>query len=99
MSGSIDSVNTNSGAMIALESLNATNSQLAAVQKQISTGYRVADATGRRRAYAVAQSIRFQVNALTAANQQLGGVQGLLTTTSSALNDISNTMSACATCC
>lgn len=93
MSGSIDSVNTNSGAMIALESLNSTNSQLAAVQKQISTGYRVADATDDGAAYAVAQSIRFQVNALTSANQQLGGVQGLLSTTSSALNDISNTMS------
>lgn len=93
MSGSIDSVNTNTGAMIALESLNSTNSQLAAVQKQISTGYRVADASDDGAAYAVAQSIRFQVNALTTANQQLGGVQGLLSTTSSALNDISNTMS------
>ena len=93
MTSSIDSVNTNSGAMIALESLNSTNSQLAAVQKQISTGYRVADATDDGAAYAVAQSIRFQVNALTTANQQLGGVQGLLSTTSSAMNDISNTMS------
>lgn len=93
MSGTIDSVNTNAGAMIALESLNSTNSQLAAVQKQISTGYRVADATDDGAAYAVAQSIRFQVNALTSANQQLGGVQGLLSTSSSALNDISNTMS------
>lgn len=93
MSGTLDSVNTNTGAMIALESLNATNSQLAVVQKQISTGYRVADANDDGAAYAVAQSIRFQVNALTSANQQLGGVQGLLSTTSSALNDISNTMS------
>jgi flagellin len=79
--------------MIALESLNSTNSQLASVQKQISTGYRVADATDDGAAYAVAQSIRFQVNALTTANQQLGGVQGLLSTTASAMNDISNTMS------
>ncbi len=93
MSGTMNSVNTNSGAMIALESLNATNSQLASVEKQVSTGYRVADATDDGAAYAVAQTIRFQVNALTSANQQLGGVQGLLSTTSSALNDISNTMS------
>lgn len=93
MSGSLNSVNTNVGAMIALQSLNSTNSQLAKVQKQVSTGYRVADATDDGAAYAVAQSIRFQVNALTTANQQLGGVQGLLSTTSSAMNDISNTMS------
>jgi flagellin len=92
MSGSLNSVNTNVGAMIALESLNATNAQLNAVQKQVSTGYRVADAKDDGAAYAVAQSVRSQVSALAAANQQLGGVQGLLSTTSSALNDISNTM-------
>jgi len=34
----INSVNTNVGAMIALESLNKTNTQLAATQKQVSTG-------------------------------------------------------------
>lgn len=88
----INSVNTNSGAMIALESLNNTNSQLAAVQKQVSTGYRVADATDDGAAYAVAQSVRSTVGALTTANQQLGNVQGLLSTTQSGLNNVSNTM-------
>ena len=89
---SLNSVNTNSGAMIALQSLNRTNSQLAATQKQISTGYRVADATDDGAAYAVAQSVRSTVGALTSANQQLGTVQGLLSTTQSSLNDVSNTM-------
>lgn len=93
MSGTLNSINTNYGAMVALESLNSTNSQLEAVQKQISTGYRVADATDDGAAYAVAQGVRSSVNALTTANQQLGGVQGLLSTTASSLNDISNTMS------
>jgi flagellin len=79
--------------MIALASLNRTNSQLAATQKQISTGYRVADATDDGAAYAVAQSVRSTVGALTSANQQLGTVQGLLSTTQSSLNDVSNTMS------
>lgn len=89
---SLNSVNTNTGAMIALQSLNRTNSQLAATQKQISTGYRVADATDDGAAYAVAQSVRSTVGALTSANQQLGTVQGLLSTTQSSLNDVSNTM-------
>jgi flagellin len=93
MSGSLNSVNTNTGALIALQSLNATNSALNAVQKQVSTGYRVADATDDGAAYAVAQSVRSSVSALTSANQQLGGVQGLLSTTGSALNDVSNLMS------
>jgi flagellin len=93
MSGTLNSVNTNNGAMVALDALNSTNSQLNSVQKQISTGYRVADASDDGAAYAVAQSVRSSVGALTTANQQLGSAQGLLSTSSSALNDVSNLMS------
>jgi flagellin len=88
----LNSVVTNSSAMIALESLDQTNSQLAVVQKQVSTGYRVADAVDDGAAYAIAQGIRSTVGALTSANQQLGNSQGLLATTNSGLNNISNTM-------
>jgi flagellin len=88
----LNSVNTNTGAMIALESLNATNTELAATQKQVSTGYRVADSTDDGAAYAIAQNVRSTVGVLTSANQQLGNVQGLLSTTQSSLNNISNTM-------
>ncbi len=90
---SLNSVNTNVGAMIALESLNRTNADLAATQKKVSTGYRVADATDDGAAYAVAQTVRSTIGALGAANQQLGNVQGLLSTTQSGLNKISATMS------
>jgi flagellin len=89
---SLNSVNTNMGAMVALQSLEATQSQLAVTQKQISTGYRVADSTDDGAAYAIAQSIRSTVGALTSANQQLGTASGLLSTTQSGLNNISNTM-------
>jgi flagellin len=89
---SLNSVNTNMGAMIALQSLELTQQQLSATQKQISTGYRVADSTDDGAAYAIAQGVRSTVGALTSANQQLGGVQGLLSTTQSSLNDVSNTM-------
>jgi flagellin len=89
---SLNSVNTNSGAMIALQSLNSTNSQLAAVQKRISTGYRVADASDDGAAYAIAQGVRSDVGALTSANQQLGNVKGLLSTTLSGLGKVSDTM-------
>lgn len=88
----LESVNTNMGAMVALQSLESTQSQLATTQKQISTGYRVADSTDDGAAYAIAQSIRSTVGALTSANQQLGSVQGLLQTTQSGLTDVSNTM-------
>lgn len=89
---SLNSVNTNMTAMIALQSLDATNTQLAATQKQISTGYRVADSTDDGAAFAIAQNIRSTVGALNSANQQLGSVQGLLSTTQSGLTNISNTM-------
>jgi len=89
---SLNSVNSNYAATVALESLNQTNTQLQATQKQISTGYRVADATDNGAAYAVAQRVRSDVSSLSATNQQLGGVQGLLSTTSSALNDVSNVL-------
>ena len=89
---SLNSVNTNMGAMIALQSLNRTNADLAATQKRVSTGSRVADATDDGAAYAVAQSVRSSVGALGAANSQLGNVQGLLSTTHAGLNDVSNTM-------
>ncbi|MFL5287682.1 MAG: flagellin [Rhodopila sp.] len=89
---SLNSVNTNMGAMVALQSLNTTQQQLATTQKRISTGYRVADATDDGAAYAIAQGVRSTVGALTSANQQLGGMQGLLNVTQSSLNNISNTM-------
>jgi flagellin len=89
---SLNSVNTNVNASIALASLEMTNSQLATVQKQISTGYRVADATDDGAAFAVAQRVRSDVGALNSANQQLGNVQGLLSTTLTGLTTASNTM-------
>jgi flagellin len=89
---SLNSVNTNLGAQIALESLNATNASLSVTEKQISTGYRVADATDDGAAYAVAQRVRSDVGALTSANNQIGNVTGLVTTTLSSLTDVSNTL-------
>ncbi len=89
---SLNSVNTNMGAMIALQSLNRTNQDLAVTQKQVSTGFRVADSTDDGAAYAIAQNVRSTVGALTSANQQLGSVQGLLSTTQTGLNSITKTM-------
>src|SRR3954447_11368129 len=89
---SLNSVNTNMGAMVALQSLETTQSQLAVTQKQISTGFRVADSTDDGAAYSIAQGIRSTVGALTSANQQLGNATGLLKTTQTALNNISNMM-------
>ncbi len=87
---SLNSINTNNNAAIALQTLNSTSSALQATEKRISTGYRVADATDDGAAYAIAQQVRSDVGALTTANQQLGSAKGLVSTTISSLNDVSN---------
>ena len=88
----LNSVNTNIGAMVALQSLNRTGEELAATQKRISTGYRVADAKDDGAAYAVAERIRGAVAATTSANEQLGGVKGLLDVSNAALENVSSTL-------
>ncbi|MDW8443512.1 MAG: hypothetical protein RML45_03755 [Acetobacteraceae bacterium] len=71
---------------------NRTNEALAASQKRVSTGFRVADAKDDGAVFAIAQAVRADVAALTSVNEQLGGTKGLLETTMSALRNISDTM-------
>ena len=87
-----NSINTNAGAVVALQSLNRTNAQLDVAQKRVSTGYRVADARDDGGAFAVAQKVRGDIAGVTSANEQLGAAKGLLDTTLSGLNRISDTM-------
>lgn len=87
-----NSINTNAGAVVALQSLNRTNAQLDVAQKRVSTGYRVADARDDGGAFAVAQKIRGDIAGVTSANEQLGAAKGLLDTTLSGLNRVSDTM-------
>ncbi len=89
---SLNSVNTNIGAQVALASLNTTNTQLQASQKRIATGLRVADAADDGGAYAVAQRVRSDVGALASVNEQLGNAKGLVGTSLSALGKISDTV-------
>jgi flagellin len=89
---SFNSVNTNRQAVFAMQSLNLTNSELAGVQKRVSTGYRVADARDDGGAFAVAQAVRSDVAGVTAVGEQLGGVKGVLQTTFASLSTVSDTM-------
>jgi flagellin len=87
-----NSINTNAGAVVALQSLNKTNAQLDMAQKRVSTGYRVADARDDGGAFAVAQKVRGDIAGVTSANEQLGAARGLLDVTLSGLNRVSDTM-------
>ena len=55
------SVNTNAGAMIALQNLNKTNAEMNQVQNRINTGLEVAGAKDNGGIYAIAQRMRSQV--------------------------------------
>jgi flagellin len=57
------SVNTNQGAMVALQTLNATNRDLAKTQNAISTGLKVASAKDNGAIWAIANKLRSDVGA------------------------------------
>lgn len=58
-----NSVNTNYGAMVALQNLNKTNMQLLTTQNRINTGLAVANAKDNGGIYAIAQRMRADVSA------------------------------------
>jgi flagellin len=65
------SVNTNYGAMIALQNLNKTNSDLTDVQNKVNTGLQVAGPKDDGAVWAIAQGMRMDVLALSAVTQSL----------------------------
>ena len=65
------SVNTNSGAMIALQYLNKTESDLQATQTHINTGLKVATAKDDGATYAIAQNMRGNVSGYQAVSDSL----------------------------
>jgi flagellin len=65
------SVNTNNGALIALQYLNATQSQLSVTQGQINSGLKVASARDDGSTYAIAQNQRGAVAGYTAVTGSL----------------------------
>jgi flagellin len=87
-----NSVNTNYGALVALQSLNRTNQELEGVQKRVTTGYRVNDAVDDGAAFAVAQGIRSNIGSINSVNQQLGIAKGLVGIGIESATSISNTL-------
>ncbi len=65
------SVNTNYGAMIALQNLNVTNMKLEDTQNRINTGLRISGPKDNGAVWAIAQSMRMDIQALGAVTQSL----------------------------
>ena len=68
---SLNSINTNTGAMIALQALNMTSHALQTTQNEVSTGLKVASAKDDGSIWAIAQGQRAQVTALDAVTDSL----------------------------
>jgi len=66
-----NSVNTNVGAMTALQNLNATNTELSNTQTRINTGLRVASAKDNGAIWAIAQNQRATSQSLNAVKDSL----------------------------
>jgi flagellin len=64
-------INTNTGAMVALQNLNATNKQLEQVQSRINTGLAVASAKDNGGVFAIAQKMRSDVRGYAAVSNSL----------------------------
>jgi len=67
----LNSVNTNSGALVALQNLQSTNAELATVQSRINTGKKVNSAKDNGAIWAIAQGQRGEISALGAVKDSL----------------------------
>jgi len=84
------SVNTNSGALIALANLNQTSQQLQSAQNIVSTGMAVASAKDNGAIWAIAQGERATVGALDAVKSSLQTGQSIIDVANSAGTTVSN---------
>jgi len=87
------SVNTNSGALIALQNLTSTESQLAKTQNEVSTGLAISAPSDNGAIFAIAQNQRSDVSALDAVKQSLQRVQSTVDVATSAGTTVSDLLS------
>jgi flagellin len=94
---SMNSINTNTGAMVALQSLNMTNASLNTAQNEVSTGLKIAGAKDDGAIWNIAQGQRSQVSALGAVTDSLNRASSVLDVAVSAgqtISDLLNQMKA-----
>jgi len=84
------SVNTNSNALIALQNLNATNSELSQVQNRINTGRKVNNAKDNGATWSIAQNQRSDVASLDAVKESLARGQSTIDVAMSAAESVSD---------
>lgn len=86
------SINTNSGAMIALQNLSSTNGQMSTVQSRINTGLRVSSTKDDSANFAIAQNLRADIGGLNAVKSSLDRGKSTLDVAISAAESISEVL-------
>jgi flagellin len=86
----LNSVNTNVGAMVALQNLSVTNSELQTVQNRINTGKVVSSAKDNGAIFAIATSQRSEISALNAVKDSLNRGQSAVDVALSAGESVSD---------
>ena len=84
------SINTNYGATIALQSLNATSKSLQTTQNRISTGLKIATAKDNGAIWAISQGLSNQANALDSVKDSLNNAKSIIDTTISSGTQLSD---------
>ena len=64
----LNSINTNAGALIALQNLNSTNAELQTTQQRINTGKKIASAKDNGAIWAMAKTQQGTPNSMNAAS-------------------------------
>ncbi len=85
---SLFSVNTNIGALAALQSLDQTQQQLTAAQNEVSTGLKVGSASDNPAIYAISSTINSNIAGLAAVSDSLNYGAQIVSTASTALSGI-----------
>jgi len=87
---STNSINTNTGAIIALQNLNATAAQLQTTQNEVSTGLLVSSAKDNGAIWGIAQNERSSISALDSVKQSLQRAQSTVDVAVSAGQTVSD---------
>ncbi|WP_192666189.1 flagellin [Sphingobium sp. OAE613] len=84
------SVNTNAGAMAALQSLNATNSKMDVTQSRINTGLAVSSTKDDSAKYTIAQTLRGDLGGLNAVTSSLNNAKSVTDTAIAGAEQVSD---------
>jgi len=92
MAAGANSVNTNVGALVALQNLGVVNRRLDQVQNRVSTGLKVIGAIDNASSFAIAQGIRGDIKSYQAVSQGIANAQGTSTVALAGVNAISDVL-------